>query len=82
MSENIFEESTETPVVESLTEGETYLGKLVGEGKKFSDVEGLAKGKLESDQMISFLENQAKELREELQKRSTLDEFMQKLQLP
>ena len=42
-------------------ENPSSVGELVGEGKKFSDVESLAKGKLESDKHVENLENQIKE---------------------
>jgi hypothetical protein len=58
MTDTVFA-TVEVPVVET----------LVGEGKKFKDVEALAKGKLESDKHITGLEVQIKELRDELGKR-------------
>jgi len=74
MANELFQETTitETPV-------ENAYETLVGEGKKFSDQESLAKGKLESDTHISNLEQENNELREDLNKRITLDEFMTKM---
>lgn len=47
---------------------ESALDALVGEGKKFNDVEGLAKGKQESDTHITKLETEAAELKTQLDK--------------
>lgn len=57
----------------------TYLETLVGEGKKFSDNESLAKGKYESDQYINRLQEENSTLRKELDTRLTLEEFMDKM---
>jgi len=46
---------------------------LVGEGKKFKTVDDLAKGKLEADTFIEKLQREQKELREELDKRLTVE---------
>ena len=53
--------------------------KLVGEGKKFSDTEELAKGKLESDQFITKLESENEELRTEIDKRLAVEEAMNRM---
>jgi predicted nucleic acid-binding Zn-ribbon protein len=42
------------------------LSQLVGEGKKFSTAEELARGKLEADKHISQLENEMKMIREQM----------------
>ena len=47
---------------------ESALDALVGEGKKFNDVEGLAKGKQESDTHITKLEGEQAELKTQLEK--------------
>ena len=57
----------------------TSFDTLVGEGKKFTDKESLAKGKLESDKYIENLENQVKEQKEELGKRDTAEEIAKQL---
>ncbi len=49
-------------------ENESALDALVGEDKKFNDVEGLAKGKQESDAHITKLEGEASELKTQLEK--------------
>jgi hypothetical protein len=53
--------------------------ELVGEGKKFKTPQDLAKGKQESDRYIQKLQTELKELREDFQKRLSLDEFLEKL---
>lgn len=56
MPDPIFSETPQTSVFET----------LVGEGKKFSDSEALAKAKQESDAFIEHLKTEAAELREAL----------------
>ena len=65
-----------------------YLKELVGEGKKFKDVNDLAKGKAESDSFISSITKENNELRkeyktlkEELQSRARLEELVDKIAL-
>ena len=53
---------------------------LVGEGKKFKTVDDLARGKFESDRVIAARERELQELREELAKRVTMEELIQKVQ--
>jgi hypothetical protein len=47
---------------------ENALDALVGEGKKFKDTEGLAKGKQESDTHITKLEGEAAEMKTQLER--------------
>lgn len=56
-----------------------FLEELVGDDKKFKTVDELARGKYESDQFIERLKREQEELREELSKRSTIEEFMTKM---
>ena len=56
-----------------------YLSELVGEGKKFSDAAALAKGKAQSDAFILQLQAEMKELREDLAKRTTVEQFVDQL---
>ncbi len=60
-------------------ESESVLDQLVGDGKKFKDVESLAKGKAASDAHIVNLETQNRELMEELQKRTKAEEQVNRL---
>lgn len=59
---------------ETTTEGQTaqtnesFVTQLVGEGKKFKDLEALAKGKLEADRHIGEITKTLDELRAELAK--------------
>lgn len=50
------------------------LETLVGEGKKFKDVEALAKGKLEADAFIQKLTDEQAHLRAELEKAMNLEQ--------
>jgi len=56
---------------------EDFLGHLVGEGKKFTDNEALARGKHESDRHVTNLERQLAELREDLAQGAQITELME-----
>lgn len=56
------------------------LENLVGEGKKFKSVEDLARGKLESDRFIAQMQQEQRELREELNKRATVEEVLRRIE--
>ena len=60
--------------------GQSTLNDLVGEGKKFKTPDDLAKAKLESDRFIEKLQNEQRELREELNKRLTTEEALRRAQ--
>lgn len=72
---NLFDD-TNAPVIDP---NKDYSTELVGEGKKFKDIPALARAKVESDVFIDRLTKETKELRDELQKRLTLEEVMTKL---
>ena len=55
------------PSTEQLT-SPSVLGDLVGEGRKFNDVEALAKGKLEADRFIEQMKLENNQLKEDLNK--------------
>tara|TARA_R110000823_G_scaffold67662_2_gene157597 strand:+ start:2980 stop:3723 length:744 start_codon:yes stop_codon:yes gene_type:complete len=55
------------------------LETLVGEGKKFSNNEDLAKGKAESDSFIEQLQTELQGLRGELDKRMTSEDVLAKI---
>lgn len=56
-----------------------YTEELVGEGKKFSDVKELARGKVESDRHIETLQRELSELREDLNKRVQIGDLLEEL---
>lgn len=58
----------------------SYMEQLVGEGKKFKDIESLAKGKLEADRHIEEITKTLNELREEVSKQDYAKELLTKLQ--
>lgn len=58
------------------TSKDDLFTSLVGEDKKFKTPEDLAKGKMESDQFIEQLKTEAKQLREELERRPTKEELL------
>lgn len=53
---------------------------LVGEGKKYADNEALAKSKYHADKHISNLENELRELREDLSKREQVQDLISKFE--
>lgn len=59
-----------------------YLEELVGDDKKFKSTADLARGKYESDQYIERLQQEMKGLREDLNKRSTMEELVDQLKSP
>ena len=58
---------------------ENYLLSLVGEGKKYADVEALAKGAFHANQHITNVEQQNKELSEDLTKEDYAKEILAQL---
>lgn len=64
---------------EQPSQTDNYFDQLVGEGKKFKDNEALARGKFESDEFIAKLTREMREMREELDKKSTTEELIDKL---
>lgn len=80
---SVFDTATPVPnETETNTEDTTvYLDELVGEGKKFKDVEALAKGKAEADKLIAELKakedefaknDYAKQLLEKMETQTTV----------
>lgn len=69
---SIFDNNAQTTMTKSAYE------TLVGEGKKFSDVEALAKSKIEADAFIESLKKENSEFRQELNTRLSLEEFYNK----
>lgn len=65
-----------TPVDVTNDEQEISVDTLVGDGKKFADINALAKAKIEADRYIARLEAEAAEMRQEVTKKLTLDEIM------
>lgn len=57
-----------------------YVEQLVGEGKKFTDPNKLAFGKLQSDQFIERLKQENESMRKELLSRQRLEEIVTKLE--
>jgi len=69
--------TTETTTTET---NSSYVEQLVGEGKKFRDLEALAKGKLESDRHIAEITSTLNELREEVKKQEYAKTLLETLQ--
>lgn len=75
--EPLFEnEGSREPIVDP---SKDWLEEYVGEGKKFKDAADLAKGKAHSDAFIYRLQQEAEELRKELNARIKLEEFMDRM---
>lgn len=72
----------QTPLAPQDAGDQNYLEQFVGEGKSFHDVEALAKGKHESNEFIERLKKENSEFRKELDKRLTLEEFVDKMNVP
>jgi len=80
MTENVFKnDSSQTQLENQQQQIEDYLEHYVGEGKKFKDVQELAKGKYEADNYIPTLEKKLDELKAELEKRQTAAEIADQL---
>ena len=56
-----------------------YYEDLVGEGKKYADNKALARSKVEGDAFIKRLQAEQAAIRAELAKRTTVEEFMDKM---
>ncbi len=57
---------------------ESYFDHLVGDGKKFSSGEGLARGKYESDLYVSQLQSENASMRAALQEQESVSELLDK----
>lgn len=67
------------PVHEPLAEDKSYLNELVGDTGRYRDAEALARAAIEKDRHIEKLEREGAILRSELQQRTTLEEFMERM---
>lgn len=67
------------PALDTIDPTKKYLEELVGEGKKFSDPEALARGKAEADLFIERLKQENVGIRNELNSRVKMEEFLDKL---
>lgn len=81
---NVFDSATTentTPAEDNNNQtNDSYVTQLVGEGKKFRDIESLAKGKLEADRHIEEITKTLNELREEVSKQDYAKDLLAKLQ--
>lgn len=77
MSDNIFDVELQDEV--TIPDNVDYVNELVGEGKKFKTVEDLAKGKYHSDVTIETFKRQIDDLKKELNTRTSLDSFLDKM---
>lgn len=75
--ENIFDVTTDD--IPTMDENVDYVEQLVGEGKKFRDLQGLARGKAEADATIEMLKKKADELQQELKTRMTFADLLTEL---
>lgn len=79
MTETLYRQASETTSTEA-NEVSSYVDLLVGEGKKFTDAEALARAKYESDRYIDQLKRENKELRVDLNGRANLEQLVSELQ--
>ena len=86
--DNILEKDYDNPGEKTFTDdkSESVVETLVGEGKKFKDIEALAKGKVLSDSFIEQLKEENRRMRDEkarleaeMQSKTRLEEFMREL---
>lgn len=75
---DIFDAIPEDDTV-TIDESKDYVAELVGEGKKFKDYAALAKGKYQADMTIEVLKKKADELKAELNTRTSLESFLDKM---
>lgn len=82
MTDNLLNEGDQPPI----DPNKNYLAELVGEGKKFANVEELAKGKFFADQTLKTMEqrqdelrNDFLELREKYTEKANLEELIKQL---
>lgn len=73
---SVLDQNNETPNTNEHTTDP--LGNLVGEGKKFKTVEDLARGKMEADAFIVRLQEEAAQVRRELDARMTVEEQLKR----
>lgn len=73
---SVFSEEQVTPATQSeqatneVATTPSVIGELVGEGRKFNDVEALAKGKLEADRFIEQMKQENAALKADLEKQA------------
>lgn len=75
---DIFEVVPDDDIV-TIPEDVDYYTELVGEGKKFKTERDLARGKAEADTYIELLKRKNDELLKELNTRTSLDAFLDKM---
>lgn len=75
MSEDLFGK----PNVPTIDPDKDYFAELVGDNAKFKTPQALARGKVESDLHISRLESELNELRTDLAKAKTMQDFLDQL---
>lgn len=78
---DLFQDDTTSaePVAPTVPTEANYLEQLVGEDKKFKSAEDLARGKAEADLFVERLKGELQGLRDELKTRTSLEEFMDKM---
>jgi len=79
---DVFSSATTEIVTTEITNNQTndsYVTQLVGEGKKFKDIESLAKGKLEADRHIGEITKTLDELRAELAKQDYAKSLLEQM---
>lgn len=77
---DLFEETEVTPVAETKAEEEHKLEDFMGEGKRYKDGAAVAKSLVAKDTHITRLESEMAALREELNKRLSVEEALTKLE--
>jgi hypothetical protein len=88
MTQDLFEGGTQDQLPQ-VDQDKNYLEELVGEGKKFKDVQALARGKAEADTYVEILKRSNDEIRDQLLKtqsdasaRANLEDLIKDLRKP
>lgn len=79
-NENLFDDNQEETLIDDNQPDNINVDDLVGEGKKFKDLNALAKAKIESDRFIERLKRETAEIRKDLNERLSVEDLLKKMQ--
>ena len=82
MSDDLFDHNEEFEIesdIPEIDQSKEYLSELVGEGKKYRDLEALAKAAVHKDAFIEQLKREQAEARAVIQERINMEQFLNEL---
>jgi hypothetical protein len=79
-NENLFDDNQEETLIDDNQNETINVDDLVGDGKKFKDLNALAKAKIESDRFIERLKRETAEIRKDLNERLSVEDLLKKMQ--